>query len=229
MPEFRRGVSMAYCDSPGPLDKGQKTFYVVSPVPASWTAEQTHSYLREYNKRSLHVLTIHEALPGHFLQLAHSHRYPGQLRHLFSSGAFIEGWACYTEWMMCEQGYLEHDPLMKLVTLKWYLRDAMNAIIDSAVHIDGISRDEAIRRMMDEAFQEEREAAGKWTRAQLTSVQLSTYFVGYTEHVALRKKAESRWGERFWLKEYHDRVLSYGSPPMQFVEALLFDQPIPRR
>ena len=228
MPEFRQGVSMAYCDSPGPLDKGQKTFYVVSPIPESWTKEQSHSFLREYNVRSLHVLTIHEALPGHFLQLAHSNAYPGQLRHLFSSGAFIEGWACYTEWMMCEEGYLNHDPLMKLITLKWYLRDAMNAIIDSAVHIDGIDREAAMRRMMDEAFQEEREAAGKWKRAQLTSVQLSTYFVGYTEHVALRKKAEATWGDDFSLKEYHDRVLSFGSPPIQFVEALLLQKPIPK-
>jgi len=228
MPEFRRGVSVAYCDSPGPLDTGQKTFYVVSPIPKDWTAEQAVSFLREYNTRSLHVLTIHEALPGHFLQLAHSNRYEGRLRHLLSSGAFIEGWACYTEWMMCEEGYLNDDPLMKLITLKWYLRDAMNAIIDSAVHIDGISRDEAMRLMMEDAFQEEREAAGKWTRAQLTSVQLSTYFVGYTEHVAMRKLAEEKRGAAFDLKKYHDEALSYGSPPVQFVRALMFDDPIPK-
>ncbi len=228
MPEFRRGVSMAYCDSPGPLDTGQKTFYVVSPIPDDWTTEQTNSFLREYNTRSLHVLTIHEALPGHYLQLAHSNRYEGRLRHLLSSGAFIEGWACYTEWMMCEAGYLNHDPLMKLITLKWYLRDAMNAIIDSAVHIDGISRDEAMRRMMDEAFQEEREAAGKWTRAQLTSVQLSTYFVGYTEHVAMRDSVEKQQGSDFNLKQYHDEALSYGTPPVQFVRALMLNQPIPQ-
>ena len=228
MPEFRRGVSVAYCDSPGPLDTGQKTFYVVSPIPKDWTAEQSASFLREYNTRSLHVLTIHEALPGHFLQLAHSNRYDGRMRHLLSSGAFIEGWACYTEWMMCEAGYLDDDPLMKLITLKWYLRDAMNAIIDSAVHIDGISRDEAMRLMMEDAFQEEREAAGKWTRAQLTSVQLSTYFVGYTEHVAMRKLAEEKRGAAFDLKKYHDQALSYGSPPVQFVRALMFDEPVPQ-
>lgn len=226
MPEFRRGVSVAYCDSPGPLDVGQKTFYVVSPIPKDWTKEQTHSFLREYNTRSLHVLTIHEAFPGHYLQLAHANRYGGRLRHLLNSGVFIEGWACYAEWMMCEEGFLDHDPLMKLVTLKWYLRDAVNAVLDSAIHVDGMSRDEAMKLMMEDAFQEEREAAGKWKRAQLTSTQLSTYYVGYLEHVALREEAQKRWGEQFQLKEYHDRVLSFGSPPPQLVRALLFDEPI---
>jgi len=227
MPEFRQGVSVAYCDSPGPLDVGQKTFYVVSPIPDDWSAEQASSFLREYNTRSIHVLTIHEALPGHFLQLAHANRYPGKLRHLFNSGTFVEGWACYTEWMMCQQGYLDHDPLMKLITLKWYLRDAMNAILDSAVHIDGISREEGMRLMMEDAFQEEREAAGKWRRAQLTSVQLSTYFVGYLEQVAMRQAAEEAWGAEFDLKRYHDTALSFGAPPAQFVQALMLDQPIP--
>ena len=228
MPEFRRGVSVAYCDSPGPLDVGQKTYYVVSPIPEDWTEEQAYSFLREYNTRSLHVLTIHEAMPGHFLQIAHANRYRGKLRHLFNSGVFVEGWACYTEWMMCEEGFLDDDPLMKLITLKWYLRDAMNAILDSAVHIDGISREEAMRRMMDEAFQEEREADGKWKRAQLTSAQLSTYFVGYLEQLAMRKAAEQKAGDDFRLKEYHDRVLSFGAPPPQFVKALLLDEPIPK-
>ena len=228
MPEFRRGVSVAYCDSPGPLDVGQKTFYVVSPIPNDWTEEQAFSFLREYNTRSLHVLTIHEALPGHFLQIAHANRYQGRIRHLLRSGAFVEGWACYTEWMMCEAGYLDHDPLMKLITLKWYLRDAMNAILDSAVHIDGITRDEGMRLMMEDAFQEEREAAGKWKRAQLTSVQLSTYFVGYLEQIEMRAAAEAKWGDDFVLKDYHDRALSFGAPPAQFVKALLLDEPIPR-
>lgn len=228
MPEFRQGVSVAYCDSPGPLDVGQKTYYVVSPVPKSWSREQAHSFLREYNTRSIHVLTIHEALPGHFLQIAHANRYQGRLRHLFNSGVFVEGWACYTEWMMCEEGFLNNDPLMKLITLKWYLRDATNAILDSAVHVDGIDRETGMKLMMDDAFQEEREAAGKWKRAQLTSAQLSTYFVGYVEQVAMREAAEAKWGPDFNLKEYHDRALSFGAPPPQFVRALLLDEAIPQ-
>lgn len=227
MPKFRQGVSLAYCDSPGPLEVGQKTFYAVSPIPAKWSEKQTESFLREYNTRSLDVLTIHEALPGHFLQIAHANRYSGKLRHLFQSGVFVEGWAVYTEWMMCEEGFRDDDPLLKLVTLKWYLRDVTNALLDQAVHVDGISRYDAMQMLVEDAFQEEREAAGKWKRAQLTSAQLSTYFVGYIEQVEMRKAAEETWSDGFDLKAYHDRVLSYGSPPPQFVRALTLDQKIP--
>lgn len=228
MPEFRRGVSIAYCDSPGPLDVGQQTYYAIAPLPADWDDTQVRSYLREYNIRSIHDLTIHEAMPGHFLQLAHSNRYPGRLRSVLSSGTFIEGWAVYTEEMMCDEGFLDGDPLMRLISLKWYLRGIANALIDQAIHTGGMTRDEAMRVMIEDTFQEEREAAAKWTRAQLTSAQLPTYFVGYQEHRDLRREAEQRWGEKFDLKEYHDKVISFGSPPVKFVRALMFDDDIPR-
>jgi uncharacterized protein (DUF885 family) len=226
MPEFQRGFSVAYCDSPGPLDRGQRTFYAVSPIPAEWTEAQVESFLREYNTRSIANLTIHEAMPGHYLQLAHSNRYPSVLRAMLGSGPFIEGWAVYGERVMQEQGYRDGDPLMQLVQLKWYLRSITNAIMDSAIHVDGMTRDEAMRLMVDTGFQEEREAAGKWVRAQLSATQLSTYFVGYQEHSDLRAEAERRLGQRFDLKAYHDQVLSYGSPPVRLVRALMFEQPV---
>ena len=226
MPEFQRGVAVAYCDSPGPLDKGQRTFYAVSPIPDDWTGPQADSFLREYNDRSIANLSIHEAMPGHYLQIAHSNQYPSVLRAMLYSGPFIEGWAVYAERVMQEQGFRRDDPLMKLVQLKWYLRAITNAIMDSAIHVDGMTREEAMELMTQTGFQEEREAAGKWVRAQLTSTQLSTYFVGYQEHADLRTEAERRWGERFELRAYHDRVLSFGSPPVRFVRALLFDEPI---
>ncbi len=227
MPEFRRGVSLAYCDAPGPLEQSQKTFYAVSPPPTDWTEKQVQSHLREYNHRSLHVLTIHEATPGHFVQLAHANQNPNILRSILGSGTFIEGWAVYCEMMMVEQGFLADDPLMELIVLKWYLRDTTNAIIDQAVHLDGISEEEAMSLLMDQAFQEEREAAGKYTRARLSSAQLSTYFAGYVELIDLREAAEAAQGDQFDLKAYHDRALSYGSPPTKFVKALLLDRPIP--
>jgi len=226
MPEFQRGVAVAYCDPPGPLDKGQRTYYAVSPIPDDWTDAQVDSFLREYNSRSIANLTIHEAMPGHYLQLAHSNRYPSVLRAMLYSGPFVEGWAVYTERVMQEQGFRGGDPLMRLVQLKWYLRAVTNAIIDSAIHVDGMTRDAAMQLMTVTGFQEEREAAGKWVRAQLTAAQLSTYFVGYLEHADLRAEAERRWGEGFSLKRYHDAVLSFGSPPTRFVRALLFDEPI---
>ena len=125
------------------------------------------------------------------------------------------------------QGYLNGDPLMKLIQLKWYLRTIVNALLDQAVHVDGISREAAMKLMTESGFQEEREAAGKWTRAQLTSAQLPVYFVGALEHFALRAEAEQRAGRaRFNLHEYHDKVLSYGSPPVRFARELMFDLPI---
>ena len=227
MPEFRRGVALAYCDSPGPLDVGQKTFYAVAPLPEDWTDAQITSFLREYNLRSIHDLTVHEAMPGHFLQLAVANRYPSTLRAVLSSGVFIEGWAVYTEQLMAEEGFLDRDPLMRLIALKWYLRSIANAFIDQAIHVDGMERDEAMRLMIEDTFQEEREAAAKWIRAQLTSTQLSTYFVGYQEHRDLREEAEKAWGKDFSLKRYHDGVISFGSPPVQYVRALLLDLEIP--
>ena len=226
MPEFQRGVAIAYCDSPGPLDQGQRTFYAVSPLPDDWTQAQVDSFLREYNSRSIANLTVHEAMPGHYLQIAHSNRYPSVLRAMLGSGPFVEGWAVYAERVMQEQGFRGDDPLMRLVQLKWYLRAVTNAIIDSAIHVDGMTRDEAMRLMTVTGFQEEREAAGKWVRAQLTSAQLSTYFVGYLEHADLRSATERRWGASFALKRYHDQVLSYGSPPVRLVRALMFDEPL---
>jgi len=229
MPEFRRGVTLAYLDPPGPLDKDQAAFYAVAPLPEEWTEEQINSFLREYNTYSLQDLTIHEGVPGHYLQLALSNRYPSTLRAVLYSGPFVEGWAVYAERVMIDAGYLNHDPLMRLINLKWYLRVVTNAIIDSAIHVDGMTRDQAIKLMIEGGFQEEREAAGKWVRAQLTSAQLSTYFVGYQEHIEMRAAVEKDWGEEFTLRRYHDQALSYGSPAVKYVRALILDQPIPRR
>ena len=229
MPEFQRGVTVAYLDPPGPLDKGQPAFYAVAPLPDDWTDEQVESFLREYNLLSIQDLTIHEGVPGHYLQLALSNRYPSALRSVLWSGPFVEGWGVYAEQMMISAGYMNEDPLMKLINLKWYLRAVTNAIIDSGIHVDGMTRDAAMKLMVEGGFQEEREAAGKWVRAQLSSAQLSTYFVGYQEHLALRAALEKRWGDEFTLRRYHDQVLSYGSPPVRFVRALMLDEPIPRR
>ncbi|MBP8097796.1 MAG: DUF885 domain-containing protein [Arenimonas sp.] len=226
MPEFQRGVTVAYCDSPGPLDKSLDTFYAVSPIPDDWTDKQTTSYLREYNTRSIDELSIHEAMPGHYVQIWHSNKYPSVLRAVLSSGSFVEGWAVYAEKVMREQGYRDNDPLYHLIQLKWYLRGISNAILDQAIHVDGMSRDDAMKLMTQDTFQEEREAAGKWVRAQLSSTQLPTYFVGAQEHFDLRKAVEARDGDKFDLKNYHDTVLSFGSPSGRYVRNLMLNEPI---
>jgi uncharacterized protein (DUF885 family) len=226
MPEFQQGVAVAYCDSPGPLENGLETFYAISPIPAGWTDEQATSFLREYNSFNIVDVGVHEAMPGHYVQIWHSNRYNSVLRAVLGSGTFVEGWAVYAEEMMVEEGFRQGDPLYRLSQLKMQLRSIMNAIIDQAIHVDGIDRDETLRLLTQVAFQEEREAAGKWRRAQLSFTQLSTYFVGFEEHSETRRAAEQSWGASFNLKRYHDGVLSFGSPPARYARQLLLEEPI---
>jgi hypothetical protein len=176
MPEFQRGVAVAYCDSPGPLERHLDTFYAVSPMPDDWTEEQATSFLREYNNRATLDIAVHEAMPGHYVQIFHSNRYPSTLRAVLGSGSFVEGWAVYAEEMMIEEGFRANDPLYRLSQLKVQLRTITNAIIDQAIHVDGMTQEEMMTFLTQTAFQEEREAAGKWRRAQLSVTQLSTYF-----------------------------------------------------
>lgn len=226
MPKFQQGFSVAYNDPPGPLEKGQRNFYAVSPIPAEWSDEQATSFLSEYNDYMIHDLSIHEAMPGHYLQLDHANRSTSLLRAYLGSGPFIEGWAVYAEGVMKDAGYLGGDPLFQLTVLKMRLRSVTNTLLDIGIQTEGMSRDEAMALMMQGAFQQEREAAGKWVRANLSSVQLLSYFTGYQEHSDLRAEAEAKWGKEFTLRRYHDAVLSFGSPPAKYVRSLLFELPV---
>ena len=226
MPEFQRGVAVAYADSPGPLDKGLDTFYAVSPIPEEWDDKQVDSFLREYNNRMIHLLSIHEGTPGHYLEGWHSAKFPSTLRAVLRSGPFAEGWAVYTEDMMADAGYMDSDPLFRLVQQKFYLRAVANALLDQGVHVDNWTKEQAMDLMVRQTFQQEREAEGKWKRTQLTSAQLPTYFVGAQEHFDTRKAMEAKLGDKFNAKAYHDQMLSYGAPPVRFARQLMMDQPI---
>jgi uncharacterized protein (DUF885 family) len=224
MPEYARGVSVAYADMPGALEKDQRGYYDVMPIPPDWTDEQTASFLREYNKWAIHELTIHEAVPGHLLQLAHSNQYKSKLRAVLQSGPMIEGWACYSQDVMADAGYLNRDPRYLLAHYKFQMRLPVNAIIDQDFHTGSLTREQAMELMTKGAFQQEREAAGKWVRLQLSSAQLPTYFVGYQEWLDFRAAAEKRPG--FNLRRFHDAALSHGSPPVRFVRQLELGEPI---
>ncbi len=224
MPEYARGFAVAYADMPGALETDQRGFYAVMPIPVDWTSEQTKSFLREYNKWAINELTIHEAMPGHLLQLAKGNQYRSRLRGVFQSNPMIEGWAVYGEGVMADAGYLHGDPRYLLAHLKLDLRGALNSVLDIDFHTGGLKREAAMRMMTKTAFQEEREAAGKWTRMQLSSAQLPVYFVGYSEWIDLRAAAQKRPG--FNLKQFHDNALAHGSPPVRFIRELLFDEPI---
>jgi uncharacterized protein (DUF885 family) len=231
MPKFYQGNAVAYDDAPGPLEQDLPNYYAVSPIPEDWSDEQAESFLTEYNLYMLHDLSIHEGVPGHYLQLDHSRRNDNLLRAVLMSGPFVEGWAVYAERVMAEQGYLGGEEtvdgkLFALTMLKMRLRSVTNTLLDIGIHTEGMTREQAMELMMQGAFQQEREAAGKWTRANLSSVQLLSYFTGYEEHMALRREAMQRWGEAFDLRRYHDTVLSFGSPPVKYVRALMFDLPV---
>ena len=221
MPEFKRGVAIAYCDSPGPLEKKGKTFFAVAPTPKDWTKERKESFFREYNNYMIRDLTVHEAMPGHYLQLAHANEFraPTLVRAIFQSGTFVEGWAVYCEQMMAEQSY--GGPEVKMQQLKMRLRAIANAILDQSIHAGNMSEQEAMDLMTKEAFQQEGEAVAKWKRARLTSAQLSTYFVGVSEHLDLRDSAKKKAGPLFDQKKYNDQVISYGSPPVKYVRELM--------
>jgi uncharacterized protein (DUF885 family) len=230
MPESRRGVAVAYCDPPGPLEPGATdgalpTFFAVSPTPADWDAARVESFYREYNGHLLRNLTVHEAMPGHLLQLAHSARYRGstRVRHAAWSGPFVEGWAVYAEELVAAAGLglgPETDAALRMQQLKMQLRTTINAILDVRVHSRGMTREEAMTLMTVRGHQEEGEAAGKWRRALLTSAQLSTYYVGHREVAEIAGRLAARrpdWSPR----HRHDSMLSHGSPPPRHLRTLL--------
>ena len=221
MPEFQRGVAVAYCDPPGPLEKNGETFFSISPTPEDWSRERVESFFREYNDYMLQNLTIHEGVPGHFLQLAHGNMFqaPTMVRAVFFSGTFVEGWATYAEQLMVEQGY--GGPELKMQQLKMRLRLIINAIIDQKIHTAGMTQQEAMDLMMREGFQEEGEAAGKWRRACLTSTQLSTYYVGNIEINNLRRAYEQSKGGTVDLRTMHDAMIAHGSPAPKFVKSAM--------
>lgn len=244
-PVFLRAFGGAMLSSPGPLDRGQKAFFAITPIPEDWTPEQAESYLREDNDRMLRLLTIHEAVPGHYLQGAYANRCPSIVRAVFWSGVFAEGWAVYVTQLMIDLGYGADDPALLLVHWKFYLRSITNAIIDVKIHTAGMTEQEAISLMVEGGFQEEAEARAKYNRARLSSTQLSTYFIGSTEIWELelerrRRLAASSGDPRgaaavpeprlvgglgetpgFRYREHLETVLAHGTPPMSLLRRLV--------
>lgn len=221
MPEFKRGNSLAYIQSAPPLDPNNRTIYAVSPPPADWSPARVESFLQEYNRHMLQVLTIHEAYPGHYVQLEYANREESPVRKILRSGVFIEGWAVYTEQMMLDQGYGDGDLALRLTQLKYYLRAVANAILDHLMHCTTMSDAEALDLLMVQSFQAEGEARLKIIRAKQSSVQLSTYFVGRMALYKLRQDIQQEMGEDFHLGRYHEAVLDHGSVPVKYLPELV--------
>ncbi|MFG6467791.1 DUF885 domain-containing protein [Roseateles sp. BYS87W] len=214
-PEYQRGVAGASIDAPGPYRPQDNTYYNVTPL-TDLSAAEAESTLREYNHWILQILNIHEAIPGHYTQLVHANRVPSKVKALFGNGAMVEGWAVYGERVMIESGY-GASPEMTLMWGKWHLRSVTNTVLDYSVHVLGMQEKDALDLLVRQAFQTPREPQEKWRRVQLTSVQLTSYFSGYSEIFALREQLKARPG--FALKAFHERFLSYGSAPVRLIAA----------
>ncbi|HEY5913356.1 MAG TPA: DUF885 domain-containing protein [Verrucomicrobiae bacterium] len=221
MPEFQRGNATAYMNSPPPLDPNANGYFAVSPPPKDWDSKKVNSFLEEYNRSMLQVLTIHEAYPGHYVQHAYANRNPSLIGHVLGSGVYVEGWAVYTEQTMLDQGYGEGDLALRLSQLKFYLRAVVNAILDHQMHCSAMSDEEAMKLLVEQAYQSEGEARLKVIRAKQSSVQLSTYFVGRMAHYRLRQAVERELGSDFNLGRYHEAVLAPGPVPVKYLPELV--------
>ena len=218
-PGYMAGVAGASISAPGPYDKNGNTYYNVGSL-SGWDKEKAESYLREYNYYVLQILCMHEAIPGHYTQLVYSNQSPSLIKSLFGNSAMIEGWAVYSERMMLENGY-DDSPEMWLMYYKWNLRSTCNTILDYSVHTKNMSKEEAMNLLMNEAFQQKTEAEGKWKRVSLTQVQLCCYFTGFTEIYDFREELKKQMGDKFNLKKFHEKFLSYGSAPVKFIKELM--------
>ena len=217
MPEFRRGNSLAYLDNAPPLDPQAPSMYAVSPPPADWTPEQVRSFLEEYNSHMLKILTIHEAYPGHYVQLEHANQNPSLIRRVYQSDPFVEGWAVYGEVTMLNEGFGGGDLRLRLMQLKFYLRAVANSILDYQMHCTDLNDEDTMKFLTQDAFQSEGEAKLKAIRAKQSSVQLSTYFVGRMAHYKLHQAIEREMGDKFGLERYHEAVLANGSIPPKYL------------
>jgi hypothetical protein len=221
MPEFRRGNSLAYMDNAPPLDPDARSYYAVSPPPADWDAARVKSFLEEYNHYMLQILTIHEAYPGHYVQLAHAAQASSLIRRVYQSGAYVEGWAVYGEVTMLNEGYGDGDLRLRLMQLKFYLRAVANSILDYKIHCTQMTDEEVLKFLTQDAFQSDGEARLKLIRAKQSSVQLSTYFVGRMAHYRLHQQIEREMGDRFSMAAYHNAVIAPGSIPVKYLPELV--------
>lgn len=221
-PAYMAGVAGASISAPGPYDKYGDTYYNVGTLD-NYTDEEAESYLREYNQYMLQILNIHEAIPGHYAQLMYANQSPSLIKSIFGNGAMIEGWAVYTERMMLEQGYKNNAPEMWLMYYKWNLRTVCNTILDYSIHVNGMTEEQAMGLLVDQAFQQQAEASNKWRRATLSQVQLCSYFTGFTEIMELREELKTEQGDTFKLKDFHEEFLSFGSAPVKYVRKLMVE------
>lgn len=225
-PEFMRGSYPVGGFNAAPaLEPQLGAFYWVTPIPPSWPKERADSKLREYNFYKLKLLTLHEAMPGHYVQMeiANDVQPKGRrlLRSIFGNGPYIEGWGQYSTQAMLDEGFLNRSPEMALTFAKEELRVLANTIIDIRLQMLGMTDQEALDTMQKQTFQEVEEATAKLQRAKLTSAQLPMYYVGWRAWVKARDEYKQAKGSAFSLADFNDRALKEGAVPISALSSLL--------
>jgi uncharacterized protein (DUF885 family) len=225
-PEFMRGIyAVGGFNSAPPLQPELGAFYWITPIPATWTKERIESKLREYNQYGLQQLTIHEAMPGHYVQQEWANEVQPKsrrvLRSVFANTPYVEGWGMYAQQLMTDEGYLDNSKGLRLTWLKQKLRGLANAILDIRLQTMGMTDQQALDLMINDTFQEREEATAKLQRAQLSSCQLPTYYAGLRGWLHAREQDKQAKGSAFTLKDFHDRALKQSGVPLPELEKLL--------
>jgi uncharacterized protein (DUF885 family) len=225
-PEFQRGIYGVGGFNPAPVLEPQLgAFFWITPIPSDWPKERIDSKLREYNFYNLKLLTIHEAMPGHYVQGEVANQIQPKtrrvLRALFGNGPYVEGWAQYITQVMLDEGFLDNSPELRLTLLKQELRVDANAIIDIRMQTNRMTDEQAMELMEKTTFQEHEEAVAKLQRAKLSSTQLPTYFVGWRDWLRVRDLDRQTRGNSFNLHDFHDRALKEGAVPLPVLARLL--------
>ncbi|HYK53961.1 MAG TPA: DUF885 domain-containing protein [Candidatus Eremiobacteraceae bacterium] len=220
-PAFKAGIAGAGLDPTGPFTPLASSFYYIDRIPADWTQDHVTSYLRDYNDYEMQILSLHEAVPGHYVQFRYNAQVPSLVRRVFANGSFVEGWAVYSEGMMMDSGYGNHDPRLKLFQLKWRLREYSNAIIDAEYHTGDLTESQCVGFLEQKAFQDSAQAVNKWHRLEVSHDQLSSYFVGL-DAITQERNAEMRsLGNRFSVADFNARLLAMGSTEPRAIATLM--------
>jgi uncharacterized protein (DUF885 family) len=224
-PTYMR-YAFAAMDSPGSLEtRATESFYYVTPVEEDWSPQQQEEWLSNFNYSTLRIVSVHEVYPGHFVHHLHS-RYGRTLplvNRVATSYAFTEGWAHYTEQMMLETDYGKGDPALKVTQLLEALVRNCRYMCSLGMHTQGMSVDDATRYFMDYAYMEELPARREALRGTFDPGYLN-YTLGKLMILKLREDYRREQGAAYSLRGFHDKLLSYGAPPLPLLrEAMLSD------
>jgi uncharacterized protein (DUF885 family) len=225
-PVFMRGIyGVGGFNSAPALEPKLGAFFWVTPIGDSWPQARIDSKLREYNDSGLAHLTVHEAMPGHYLQAEYANdvqpRSRRLLRNIYGNGPYVEGWAVYAQKLMADEGFLGDTPGYRLTLAKQMMRVLANTILDVRMQTMDMTDAEAIELMTKGAFQEMEEATAKLQRAKLSSCQLPTYYAGYKGWLAVREHYEGTHGDAAPLKQFHESALREGAVPLPILDELL--------